>query len=178
MNLQVHHLMMEASLAEMVFPCRTPLIHPFFNARLRELVGMPQARPLEERKVVLYLSRNSDSGGNGGERQVWRGLTESAQLHTLVSGTAVEQTGLNSQGIPLVSLLRCSTRGRCWTPSERSWLSGARGRSSSCSTRCLACASGTGACCRGVHTRGFACVQLPGTRLLCQTLPVLAVCAE
>ncbi|PRW61297.1 Glycosyltransferase uncharacterized [Chlorella sorokiniana] len=55
---QAVHSMPSFSAQEVVFPCRCPLIHPFFNERLREIMRLPQPKPLEQRKVVLYFSRN------------------------------------------------------------------------------------------------------------------------
>lgn len=47
---------------------RTPYHHPFFRMRMEELVGLPEPAPLEERRVVLYFSRNK--GGTKAERSV------------------------------------------------------------------------------------------------------------
>ena len=67
--LQVVHATAEFSVEELVFGCRTPLIHPFLSARLRELVQLPEALPLKERKVILYLSRQSGTS-NGGRKVI------------------------------------------------------------------------------------------------------------
>lgn len=71
-------MVQEFSAGELLFPCRTPLIHPYHHERLRELLRVPEALPLEERKTVLYFSRNQDGGGgNSNSRKVgalhWRG---------------------------------------------------------------------------------------------------------
>ena len=51
----------EFSVEELVFGCRTPMIHPYHSARLRELLKLPEPAPLEQRKTVLYLSRGSEA---------------------------------------------------------------------------------------------------------------------
>lgn len=80
---QIHFGMSDFTAEEMVFTCRGPLTHPFMAARLAELLQLPAALPLEQRKVVLYFSRNTDSLGNRGVRKVgvrWAVLF-SAGLH-------------------------------------------------------------------------------------------------
>lgn len=42
------------------------------SCRLWELLTLPPVVPLEERRVVLYLSRSHGGASNGG-RQVWLG---------------------------------------------------------------------------------------------------------
>jgi hypothetical protein len=58
----------EFSAAELVFSCRTPMSHPYFHERLWEVLKLPPITPLEQRKVVLYLSRNHGGTVNGGRR--------------------------------------------------------------------------------------------------------------
>lgn len=48
------------SAGQLVMPCRCPLHHPYLALRAAEILGVDRTSyPLEQRKVVLYLSRTS-----------------------------------------------------------------------------------------------------------------------
>lgn len=58
---------------ELVFSCRAILVHPYYAFRLAEIMGIRQfEKPLEERKKILYLSRDpaKTSGVMNGGRNV------------------------------------------------------------------------------------------------------------
>ncbi|TPX64269.1 hypothetical protein SpCBS45565_g06020 [Spizellomyces sp. 'palustris'] len=68
-GVKADHLVSSPITAEtFIFPCRSVLIHPYFQIRFAELMGVARTRPISERKVVLYLSRNQDNTLNGGRR--------------------------------------------------------------------------------------------------------------
>lgn len=69
-------------------PCRTPFKHPFFRMRLQELAGLLAPAPLEQRKIVLYFSRNH--GGTKAERQarLRRARAPELRLHMPAMRTA------------------------------------------------------------------------------------------
>ncbi|KNC98351.1 uncharacterized protein SPPG_06060 [Spizellomyces punctatus DAOM BR117] len=70
-GVKADHLVSSPITAEtLIFPCRSVLIHPYFQIRFAELMGVARTRPMSERKVVLYLSRNQDNTLNGGRRIV------------------------------------------------------------------------------------------------------------
>jgi hypothetical protein len=55
----------------LLLPCRTPLMHPYLSRRHAELMfaaaGLPRNTvPIEDRKVVWYMSRNDGSTANVG----------------------------------------------------------------------------------------------------------------
>ncbi len=82
MLVQVHFGVSDFTAEELVFSCRAPLTHPYMAARLAELVQLPAAPPLEQRKVVLYFSRNTDALGNRGVRKVGKGWAVLSRVST------------------------------------------------------------------------------------------------
>ncbi|PWN52392.1 hypothetical protein IE53DRAFT_312161 [Violaceomyces palustris] len=56
----------------LVDPCRTPLIHPWLSLKALERIQVPtsKARPMSERKVVIYAGRGDGSATNGGRNVV------------------------------------------------------------------------------------------------------------
>ena len=67
--------------------CRCPLKHPYFRERLRETlrvgVQLPEPAPLEQRKVVLYFSRNH--GRTKAERRVSGAVAQAAAADWLAA---------------------------------------------------------------------------------------------
>ncbi|RKO91931.1 hypothetical protein BDK51DRAFT_34374 [Blyttiomyces helicus] len=53
----------------LVWSCQSVLVHPYFELRFAELMGVARNQPMKRRKKVLYLSRNT-STRNGGRRIV------------------------------------------------------------------------------------------------------------
>jgi hypothetical protein len=51
----------EVTSRNLVFSCRTPLIHPFAGHRFNDIIGL-KSFPLEKRKVVLMMPRDGSNG--------------------------------------------------------------------------------------------------------------------
>jgi hypothetical protein len=67
--------------AKFIYSCDTPLLHPYLVQRMSEHMLMaaglePKGLPWEQRKVVLLIGRNKDSGVHNGFERHWNNYDE------------------------------------------------------------------------------------------------------